>query len=480
MPIPPEIRNVPRPVNTIVVAYGKNKDRYGVRKRIGCKYVDGKRRPVNGPTIGHIIDGKFIPLPEKKPVKTAAASAEMKDWANVVLCDRLFKGVMQELSAVYSREDAEKTYCIAVLRVCNQGIRDYELQDAYEDSFLSELYPGIDLSEDTVRAFFKKLGGNTTSIAKFMQNRASSAGDHHLLIGCVQKSADSGRGTLLGLALHAGMQERRAVSVLYAYDLDEMEPVCFMHCMEGMPEASFFSKFVEENSLANGFIVAGRSIPEDCAQEGLAYPNLHIMNPVRRGSKLIEQCHMLDFTAFLKEYDGILFRKEKCAKRHTWLYSYRDAQEARWDEKEWLKLAGENNSYSYAEYSAKRKEFGTSVWECKLDLPPEIPYTACKKLAEIELVIGCYKSACVADDICMHDDCWVTGSEFCDFLSSVLAARLLNAFDEAKLLARYTFGEVMSELEEVRKVRIDGGEWQFPRIRKAQLKVLDALGLSPE
>ena len=50
MPIPKEILDVKRPTNTVVVAYGKNKDRYAVRKRVGCKNVNGRHVPINGPT----------------------------------------------------------------------------------------------------------------------------------------------------------------------------------------------------------------------------------------------------------------------------------------------------------------------------------------------------------------------------------------------------------------------------------------------
>ena len=46
MAIPEEIRSVPRPKNTVVYAYGKNKDRYGVKARVGCKYKNGKNYPV--------------------------------------------------------------------------------------------------------------------------------------------------------------------------------------------------------------------------------------------------------------------------------------------------------------------------------------------------------------------------------------------------------------------------------------------------
>ena len=61
MPIPQDIRSVARPKNTIVIAYGKDKNLYAVRQRVGCRNVDGRHLPVNGPTIGHIIDGVYVP-----------------------------------------------------------------------------------------------------------------------------------------------------------------------------------------------------------------------------------------------------------------------------------------------------------------------------------------------------------------------------------------------------------------------------------
>ena len=64
MAVPQVVRDVPRPKNTVVIPYGKDKAGFAVRARIGCKYKDGKRCPVNGPIIGYIINMEYVP---KKP-----------------------------------------------------------------------------------------------------------------------------------------------------------------------------------------------------------------------------------------------------------------------------------------------------------------------------------------------------------------------------------------------------------------------------
>ena len=99
MPIPQHILSVERPRNSVVICYGKNKDHYAVRERVGCKYVNGRHVPVNGPTTGHIVDGKYVPNAPVPPV--SMCDVDLKDWANVELCHKLSKDVLGELKAVY-------------------------------------------------------------------------------------------------------------------------------------------------------------------------------------------------------------------------------------------------------------------------------------------------------------------------------------------------------------------------------------------
>ena len=64
MAVPESIRQVPRPSNTVVIDSGSNGlKRYAVHSRTKVVYTPGRNpRPVNGPVIGHIIGGKFVPV----------------------------------------------------------------------------------------------------------------------------------------------------------------------------------------------------------------------------------------------------------------------------------------------------------------------------------------------------------------------------------------------------------------------------------
>ena len=171
MPIPQEILNVKRPVNTVVFAYGVHKDKYGVRKRIGCVRKNGKNKPINGPTVGHIINGVFVPNEVVIP-RVNCSEVELKYWGNFILCDSLMKDILEELKQIYNPQDAITIYCIMILRVCEPGIKDYELKEMYNCSFLSELYPGVGLSKNTVCEFWQDLGKAYSKITNFMRKRA--------------------------------------------------------------------------------------------------------------------------------------------------------------------------------------------------------------------------------------------------------------------------------------------------------------------
>ena len=175
MAIPAEILAIERPKNTIVIRTNKTEPaHYAVRSRLGCIYDHGRRIPKNGPVIGHIDTERkvYVPISEidenistqnnlENSRLTKIDTVDIKDCANIVLADRLFKPILDDLKKFYEIHDATQIYVISLLRVCCKGLKNYELQDVYETTFASELYPKVALSKNTVSTLFRNMGKNT-------------------------------------------------------------------------------------------------------------------------------------------------------------------------------------------------------------------------------------------------------------------------------------------------------------------------------
>ena len=360
-----------------------------------------------------------------------------------------------------------KIYCISVLRVCNAGIHDWELKEAYETGFLSELYPSVALSKNTVSDFENNLGKAYSKIRTFMRNRAAAVKmDNHLLIDGTLKTDNSEVNSLSDFSRKARVKGTRDISILYAFDLEAMEPVC-SKCFPGnMLDSVAYEEFIRENGITKGIVVADKGFPEDAADEEFkAHPDLHYLNPEK-----------------LKCDDQITFRKEKSEYqgRTKWLYAFRDARKAAKEEHDWITYAKKTGNYKLEVLRKKQKVFGTVVLECDLNLDPEIAYKAYSKRWEIEVFMRFYKTACEFDDTREHDDYSVIGSEFCDFLASLLTCRLINKFDSVHLLDDMNYKKIMSILNRAKKVRTDQNDWQLIRINVAYTEVLQNLGLLPK
>ena len=482
MPIPREILEVKRPKNTVVCAYGKDKNRYSVRQRTGCKYDHGRRIPVTGKTIGHIVDGKYVPNEERDEKQRVSHSPiDLKDWANIMLCDSLFRDILRDLKRWYNEKDALSVYCIAILRVCHPGIKNCELKEAYETGFLSEIYPGVALSKNTVSSLLNHLGKSCSVIASFMRERAGIVNeDHHLLIDGTLKTNDSKVNSLSDFSRKAKTKGRRDISVLFAFDLEAMEPIC-SKCFPGnMLDFTSYEAFLSENGITKGLVVGDKGFPSSAVEPYMeSHPGLHYLNPIKRNSRLIETHHLLEHTGILPGYDGITYRKEKCRDKDKWLYSFRDARKAAKEEQDWLSRAKKNGSYSIDEFRKKQATFGVIVLESDLDMPPEVVYKAYESRWEIELVMRFYKSACEFDETRVHDDYSVIASEFCDFLSTLLTFRIIKRFDQIKLLDRMSYKKIMSILRRAKKVKWGSNEWCMVRTSPSHMDILQKLDLLP-
>lgn len=117
--------------------------------------------------------------------------------------------------------------------------------------------------------------------------------------------------------------------------------------------------------------------------------------------------------------------------------------------------------------------------ECDLNIKLETVYKAYAERWEIEIFMRYYMSACCFDETSVHDAYSVIGSEFCDFLSTLLTFRLLTSFDRAGLFDSMNYGKVLGLLKRAKKTKLQGQDWQLIKISPNSETILQKLSLLP-
>lgn len=483
MAVPEYIRKVPRPKNTIVDDNGKEGPlRYAVRERASVKYVpNGNPQPRNGRVIGHIIDGQYVPVQEK----TASTGADMLSYGPAALVRSVTSDLMSELLAVYPAQDACSIMAIAALRVIKPAITTRRLSSHYELSFVSRYYPGAALSPNSVCTLQKKIGADGNKRRQFYQKRADSViAEHHIAIDGTLKQNSSRVNDLSAFSYKARVKGCMDISVLYAYDIEAMEPVCAEVFPGNSIDASSYAAFIRDNDIRHGIIVSDKGFPPSQIREELKNrPDLHFLTPIRRNDTRIGNHNMLSYDGVLEGMGRHILYKKCAIKKDRFLYAFKDTEKAAAEESAFLNRTERSGDFSDDEYRKKKEFFGVIVFESDQDLAPETAYRCYDDRWLLELVFRRYKSDECLDKTNVQGDFSVIGSEFINFISTVATCRIILKAREAGLLKHKTYGELMDDLSSAWRMvdapdppRSNDGYWVHTL--KYVFEELEALGLS--
>lgn len=483
MAIPECIRKVERPKNTVVVDNGKDgPKRYAVRERAGTQYVPGGNpQPRNGKVVGHITNGIYVPLHKT----VADTEPDMLSYGSAAFVHSVTQDLLGELLQVYSPDDAYAIMAIASLRVIRPAITSGRLSTHYKRTFINRFYPGVALSANTVSRFQQHLGQDGKKRLQFYQLRAASvSADHHIAIDGTLKQDSSTVNDLSAFSYKARTNGCREVSVLYAYDIENMEPICAEVFPGNSIDACSYRAFIRDNDIRNGIIVSDKGFPPSMIKAELAdRPDLHFLTPIKRNDVRIANSNMLSFAGVLEGVGDHVVYKKCQIKGGRFLYAFRSSRKAAAEEAAFLARRESKKDFSTEWYTKKKEVFGVIVFESDQDLPPKTAYLCYDDRWLLELVFNRYKSDECLDKTNVQGDFSLIGSEFINFISTVATCRMLKKARENNLLQRMSYGDLMEDLSSAwRKVNApenpssedDGWVHTLPSV----LTELEALGLS--
>lgn len=476
MAIPEEIKSVARPRNTIIK---ENKCggmyRYMVVQRIGCKRVNGRNVPINGPVIGHIIGDSYVE--GRRSVNEREIT--LKDWGEYAFFEKAGSSVLEELKAVYDYKDAQRMYAIALLRLARPDIPDYMLSDAYERGWLSISMPGVSLEKSSASRFINNVGLDYAGRIDFMRKRVERfSKEHHMAIDGTIKNDTSICNSLSNASRKSREKGCLNVSVIYAFSIETGEPICSKVVPGNVIDSVAYKDFLEENNVTRGIVLADKGFPHNKAKDVFSKnKDLHWLNPLKRNDKRIDANDMYSYTGCLKDKDlDVSYRKEKDGR--IYLYSFYNRSLASKEEYDYYRRHKQDEVYDKEKWDAMKKRFGTIVFESDLDADPAMIYKAYSERWRVEECFRIYKQILQLDDTRVHSDASVYGTEFINFLSTCITMRVMNMIEKSGLDKDYTYRQILDLVSSAKKVRdASDGEWIIPTITMKAQEALKALGL---
>ena len=450
MAVPADIRAVPRPKNTIVDDSGRDgPKRYAVRERASTKYVSGGNpQPRNGKVVGHIINYEYVPVDTE--IKSAPAVPDMLSYVSSALVHSVTRDIEKDLLAVYDPADVFAIMSVATLRVIKPSITANRMSTLYNRCFVCKDYHGAAISRNSVGKLFQKIGMDGNRRKLFYQRRMSAtSADHHIAIDGTLKQDTSTVNDLSAYSYKARVRGCNDVSVLYAYDIEVMEPICAEVFPGNSIDASSYTAFIRDNDIRKGIIVADKGFPPSKIKAELSErPDLHFLTPIKRNDVRISDNYMLSFDGVLEGIDAqVVYKKVQIKiKGGRFLYAFKDARKAAKEEATYLANAKRKNTFSPEQYAKKKNLFGVIVLESDQDLEPIVAYTCYEDRWLLELVFKRYKSDECLDHTGEQGDFSVIGSEFVNFISTVATCRIIKKAEQAGLLKQMSYGDLMDDL----------------------------------
>lgn len=475
MSIPKDILSIERPSNTVVKAT-RTPGVYSVVKRTS-KRVEGKKnpQPVEIGVIGKIADGRYIPNPEKPVYET-----DFKSYGAIALCDKVGKSIYEDLLRFYPLDAARKIYCIAILRVIEPDITNEEIDLEYETSFLSELYPKVALSANTISAFLEKTGRGLCIINDFMNDRIRQYSGNPTVIDGMLKSNTSETNSFSEFSRKGRIKGTEDISLLYAYDLTVREPVACAVFAGNMLDYTAFRTFIDDHPIENGFMMMDKGFDDKESKNKMNSLGTKYLMPVKLSSTVIKK-YALDrsYTNSFKYEDDTIRCKKVQSDDGKYYYAFKSSEMKANQDKGYIAKALEKCSFSEEKYEAKESRFGLIVFESNADLTLKDVYRSYHERWEIETLFNNYKNIISRQEINVQGDYRLFATEFINFLSAVISLRIKHLLEKNKINEKYTQRQVIRLLSKYAKRRStkNSDKWVDCARLKYVIQLCEAIGV---
>jgi transposase len=355
------------------------------------------------------------------------------------------------------------------------------IQFWFENSFLSEQYSDVTITDKKASSILKQLGTEHDKVVRYM--RSFIRGGDYILADGTHLISHSHNMVLSKQGYNSSQINDPQINLIFLFSAKLKLPIFYRILPGNIRDVKSFKLTIEESGLDDVVIIADKGFYSETNIESLDSEQLKYIIPLRRNSLLISYDNIdkpkkNGFDNYFRFHD-----------RFIWHYTLQHAANKKvvvfFDEKmhliedtDYLKrIETHPREYSIDGFREKQSAFGTlSIFTSVTEKSPEEIYKYYKSRQSIETMFDVMKNTLQADSSYMHNELTLHGWMFINYLALQWYYHIYHLLSDKQFLAKYSIKDLLIHLAEIRKVKINN-EWRLAEISAKTLTLLKKLDI---
>ena len=371
----------------------------------------------------------------------------------------------------------------------------------YENSFISEVFPKVNLGKNNLTALLKEVGTQRSSISECMKDLMGKPS--YVLIDQTHVISLSEQMTCNRLGYNSQRSFEPQVNLLFIFSAQHKVPLYYRMVAGDIRETKALKITLQESGIQEAIVIGDKGFYSKENVENLSKEGLDYILPIRRSHSLCEyelikkgNKELFDgFFAFderiiwYKKYkknghDLILFLDNKLKEQEEKDYLLRMKKEEKeeitdastTDLTTQIKECEKQKGNTLEKFYERQHSMGTITldYSLKIEKSPEEIFTCFKSRNEVENTYDAYKNILEADTSYMQGQAQMETWSFINFLALIMYFRIYKQLLEKQMLKKYAPKDILLFLEHIKKMKIND-TWMQAEVTKKTQTIIDLL-----
>lgn len=467
---------------------------YRVYKYSAVKLASGKWSSNYGYLIGKIIPGEgFFPNKRYQKELTEQELLSFSDgitdvcYGSYALLMHLSTDIFEKLKACFSLERAAQIYCYALILCANGFLHIDQVDEFYQESFLSVLYRkySFKMGYTALSNLLHDLGLRGNPVRQFEQGLIDACSRNIAIDGHVIRSC-SKENDLAEPGYKLRELKNSQVNVLIAYDIQNRFPLMYRTYRGSSVDKKSVEDLLLSRSFKNTKFMVDRGFFSETVLNLMSKNGNCYIIPLPNSNKNLKRIRRtlqynsgeFVYRSGRKDTARIIYYEEFLDEK-TRVIVYKDIDENNSKRKSYRQFmeAGEK-SYTQENYDKYCDWWGVYFLQTTAPDPAPVIYSVYKGRWAIETYNNYVKNDASFNDLKLQDYYVQHGFDFIMLVTGLIHEKLNAAVRSMKKSSISTF-DLLVKAGHMRMVMREN-EWQLHNTRTKDLELLKAVGYIPE